>query len=1252
MKQKITLFVLLISSCITLTYSQSEPNVIIIIADDMGWNQVSSNITTNVDSNNYGSTFFETPRIDQLAAEGIAFPNGYVNGANCAPTRAALLSGQYAARPHNNVFTVYYLNRGNDTSNSELVGPVMGLASNNEIDEIPSSAITIAESMQAAGYTTAHFGKYHMGEHEEVNFSNNSPLKQGFDYNYGGGTHGGPGDYLASEVAAGVWEFSDNVGPILDAYADPYTEAESILLSIDHSNPDYTLTGKPKHVSDAMTDAAIDFIGSNVHKPFFMHFSNYAIHGPFKNPEDARFDLRKKYEDKKANLATPDPMDHDKREYQAAIAEGMDQAIGRLVDFLSATDDPRNPGQKLSENTIIYFISDNGDAEKRNPQFPLKGMKGEYYEGGIRSVTFAWSDPTNGLLRNAGGAGEIDYTPLQAFDLYPTFVEAAGGSLPSNYDIDGVSQWQMLTQGTAMTRETLFWHHPGYLIDSKREQRPVSVVRKIIGDNHYKLIYNYESEFDNGIDPYELYHLFDSSSNTAIDIGEDTNLLSGTPSASILAIASEMSKDLITHLTDTNAPLPRRREDGQPSSLPFVIDASDGSGAANSMEGCQAVHGYLAYWDFDSNNNTDDAFINEFNAIAINGSFASDTDRKEGDRSASFNNLKIRYSDKDEVAIDGNGTLMFNSFTERSIAAWIKPSSLIGLQTIFEEGSLVKGLALRLNGNQIEATATTDAGGEINASISGAFPNDGEWHHVALVFNGSTELAIYIDASKIASADLNTNLLTKIPQHGNAGGLGGVFGSDAFGANSSIGEHNYFTGLMDAFAIYDRALTLDEIEQMNCFESVLTNTTDNCSSFTGFEANWNFNGNANDSSSNNNNALNGSGDALTYDSTDYKDGSSSLVLDGTRGVRYATGGDGDAFMNEVLNARTVTAWIKPNALNSIQNIYEEGDQNSGIAIRLSGQMLESIVEDGSKSNSLHVPFPVDGDWHHVALVYDGSVPSQTLYIDGAEMRILSGSWLMSATVASNENNGGIGAKFGNDAFNNGGTAFFDGKMDAVAVYDTALSQADIQSAVSAWYLDADGDNFAVEKVFSCSSPGPGYTQTVLPLSDCDDSQATNNPGVNWYPDTDLDGYGDRFSIPVSCAQPAGYVSNNNDCNDSVNGINPGATEIQGNAIDEDCDGIAQSVLNIDLENLTDLNLYPNPFKDDLILTFPTAYLNSKFNISIVNMNGGKVLNKNVQLESNQLILSKEIQELTQGLYILQLTSVQDKKTISRKIVKL
>ncbi|WP_412984373.1 sulfatase-like hydrolase/transferase [Pontimicrobium sp. IMCC45349] len=784
MKLKITLISLLCIFLSIKSHSQTEPepNIILIIADDMGWNQVSSNITNNVDANNYGSDFFETPNIDTYASEGIAFPNAYVNGANCAPTRAALLSGQYGARPHNNVFTVYDLNRGNTSSNSNLIGPYMGLASNNNIDEIPSSAITIAETLKTAGYATAHFGKYHVGEYEAENVSNNAATDQGFDYNYGGGTDGGPGSagngggYFALTTTP-PYSFGSQIGPELDVYADPYTEAESQLLAGDSS-----LTGTEKHVTDALVEAAFDFMDSNSSSPFFMHFSNYAIHGPF-NSSDARPDLRAKY-DAKA-ISDPSSMDHDSKPGQAALAEGMDQAIGRLINYLKTTDDPRNPGHKLSENTLVYFIADNGDAIKRTPQYPLRGMKGEYYEGGIRSVTFAWSEAQ--WLANKG---TINLTPIIAFDLYPTFAEMAGANLPGGgYDIDGESQWQMLKNGASMTRESLFWHHPGYLIDSKRDSRPVTVIRK--GD--YKLLHFYENS------EYELYNL-------ATDLGETTNLLPSSDQT-IIDLANDMIEDMNNHLIETSAPMPTYRNgatvDESGDDL-VIIDAGTEVPLPSPVvitTACGAINSPDAFWDFDIANGTNDDTANSNNSFVINGVIEySTTDFKEGDQAIVFDgNSSIEYSDTANP-----GTFLRASFDKKSFSAWIKPATHSGIQNIFDEGGSTKGIALRLNGSTLELTVNDQ--GSSPATISSTLTDDGEWHHVAFIYDGTApSLSLYIDGELAATTNTTP---TSVGNH-NGSGIGGkIGGADSFGNT----DDNFFRGKMDAVAVYDDAITGTEIE--------------------------------------------------------------------------------------------------------------------------------------------------------------------------------------------------------------------------------------------------------------------------------------------------------------------------------------------------------------------------------------------------------------------------------------------------------
>lgn len=536
-----------------------KPNIILIIADDQGWSQVSTG-KTNL---NNPSDFYETPVLDRLANEGITFPHAYANGANCAPTRAAILSGQYAVRSTNDVYAVDNLNRKNGKTTT-LCGPTMGIS--NGQDELPEGAITIAETLKTAGYITAHFGKYHVGG----SINSNRPQDQGFDFNYGGGSAGNPGTYFASN--SGGWKFSGNIGVELDPFAQPYTETESQLLAKNSS-----LTGTKKHVTDALAEAGLEFINNNKEAPFFMYFSQYAIHGPY-NTANARPDLVLKYQTKKAN--NPSQIGHH-NVGQGAILEGMDQTIGRIINYLENTDDPRNEGHKLSENTLVYYVSDNGGTVSTDDNGPLKGKKGELDEGGIRSVTLVWSP---GLVANPG---TIIDTPVLTFDTYPTFAELAGASLPSNYAIDGVSLLPIIN-GTDinMDRGSLFWHFPGYLLTNGRNARPETCIRK--GD--YKLRYTYEDQ------NYRLYNLIS-------DMSESTNLIDETnsPTQADRLKAKELSTELRNYLIDTNAKLP-------------LLQNANGSCSSTEVELPEIyTQGILSFKDFEMKSSVK-VFPNPFNS--------------------------------------------------------------------------------------------------------------------------------------------------------------------------------------------------------------------------------------------------------------------------------------------------------------------------------------------------------------------------------------------------------------------------------------------------------------------------------------------------------------------------------------------------------------------------------------------------------------------------------------------------------------
>jgi arylsulfatase A-like enzyme len=225
----------------------------------------------------------------------------------------------------------------------------------------------------------------------------------------------------------------------------------------------------------------------------------------------------------------------------AALTEGLDQTLARLVDHLESTPDPRNPGHALSDNTVVVFSSDNGGRTDLGAfNGPLKGQKGELDEGGVRVPWIVWSD--NPRLVEGGS---LNHSPVNGTDLYPTVADWAGARLPRGLPFDGRDLRDAVSHGTRV-ETARFAHLPGYLISGGRDQHPQSSIR----DGRWKLIYSYEDA------SWELYDL-------AADIGEQRNVAADDP-----RVVSELGSRLIRWLDRTDAPLATLRE-GQP---PLVLD--------------------------------------------------------------------------------------------------------------------------------------------------------------------------------------------------------------------------------------------------------------------------------------------------------------------------------------------------------------------------------------------------------------------------------------------------------------------------------------------------------------------------------------------------------------------------------------------------------------------------------------------------------------------------------------------------------
>lgn len=292
--------------------SEIRPNIIYINADDLGWMDLSCQ----------GSKYYETPNIDLIAAEGMRFTDAYAPSANCAPSRACVLSGLYSQR--HGVYTVGSSARG--AAKDRKLTPT----GNKPL--LDDSIVTMAEALKAGGYKTIHLGKWHVGK---------DPLTQGFDINFGGSHDGGP--YRGGK------------------YLSPY------------AYPNVVQDEPGEHLTDRLGDEAVAFIKEHTAassaevqaEPFFMHFAAFAVHTPLV----AKPELIELYDQKEGNEA------HKSAVY-AALIHSLDENVGRI---LQAVDD-----LGLSENTLVLFTSDNGGVYKISRQWPLRAGKGSYFEGGIR----------------------------------------------------------------------------------------------------------------------------------------------------------------------------------------------------------------------------------------------------------------------------------------------------------------------------------------------------------------------------------------------------------------------------------------------------------------------------------------------------------------------------------------------------------------------------------------------------------------------------------------------------------------------------------------------------------------------------------------------------------------------------------------------------------------------------------------------------------------------------------------------------
>jgi uncharacterized sulfatase len=423
----------------TLGAGDLPPNLIVIFIDDMGWGDFSC----------FGNQDAATDQIDRLAAEGIRFEQFYVNSPICSPSRVAISTGQYPQRWRIGSYL-------SDRRENEARGIAHWL---------DPSAPMLARLLRDAGYTTGHFGKWHMGGQRDVG---DAPLitEYGFDVSLTNFEGLGP-----------------RVLPVCDAYDGTPTRRHA--LGSDKLGRGTISWQNRSQVTETFTTAAIDFIQQAAanEKPFYVNLWPDDVHSPFFPPANRRGD-------------------GSKRTLYLGVLETMDQQLGRLFDYL-------RDHQTVRDNTLVIVCSDNGPERGAGTAGPFRGYKTWLYEGGVRSSLVAWGP---GLIQPAQ-AGAVNRTSFfSAIDLVPTLLTIAGAN--ADLDFDGESMPDVLLgESTRSRNDPLFFRRPpdrdAFYDD---DDLPDLAVR----DGRWKLLCEYDGS------DMELYDL-------ETDRGEQINVASDQP---------------------------------------------------------------------------------------------------------------------------------------------------------------------------------------------------------------------------------------------------------------------------------------------------------------------------------------------------------------------------------------------------------------------------------------------------------------------------------------------------------------------------------------------------------------------------------------------------------------------------------------------------------------------------------------------------------------------------------------------------
>ena len=395
--------------------SERPPNVVLILADDLGWNDL-----TFGGGGVAGGTV-PTPHIDSIAAEGVNFVNGYAANGTCAPSRAALLSGRYGTRfgfeftptPPGMLDIVPRLDGGVERLRRPILHEGVETVPY-EAMGMPASEISLAELLASRGYHTAHIGKWHLGRTQGM-----APHDQGFRESL--------------LMASGLYLPEDHPNVVNSKQSfDPIDQFLWAAVKFAASYNGSPAFEPDRYLTDYYTDEAVEVIEANKDRPFFLYLAHWAPHTPLQA-------TREDYE------ALSHIESHRERVY-AAMIRSLDRGVGRVLKALKANG--------LEENTLVLFTSDNGGAGYIGlPEVnqPFRGWKISFFEGGIHVPFFAkWP------AQIAPGT-EFD-GPVHHFDLFATAAAAAGAALPADRIIDGVDLVPYARgEASGTPHSALFW---------------------------------------------------------------------------------------------------------------------------------------------------------------------------------------------------------------------------------------------------------------------------------------------------------------------------------------------------------------------------------------------------------------------------------------------------------------------------------------------------------------------------------------------------------------------------------------------------------------------------------------------------------------------------------------------------------------------------------------------------------------------------------------------------------------------------